>query len=113
MNSDLGEEELEVDEEELFNTILIRYKMTREQLLVMANRMGVDLHNLLFLKREFDRFDEDGSGYVDVSELRTLLVKLGEDLSDQELEQSFRDLDTDGSGEIEFFEFVEWFTSAT
>lgn len=25
--------------------------------------------------------------------------------------EAFRELDSDGSGEIEFFEFVEWFTS--
>ena len=30
---------------------------------------------------------------------------------EEELDQAFRELDQDGSGEIEFFEFVEWFTS--
>ena len=43
--------------------------------------------------------------------LRELLEKLGEDLSEEELQQAFHELDQDSSGQIEFFEFVEWFTS--
>jgi len=77
----------------------------------MADKMGIQLNNLCYLKQEFDTYDEDRSGYIDVKELKELLEKLGEELSEGELDQAFRELDSDGSGEIEFFEFVEWFTS--
>jgi len=101
----------QVSEEELGTAFLKRYRMSREELQVMADRLGVHLSNLCFLKQEFDHFDLDQSGYMDAAELKSLLKKLGEDMSEDELTSAFQDLDSDGSGEIEFFEFVEWFTS--
>jgi len=98
-------------DEEINEIFLKRYKMSKEELQGMANKMGIQLNNLCYLKQEFDAYDEDRSGYIDVKELKGLLEKLGEELSDDELDQAFRELDSDGSGEIEFFEFVEWFTS--
>lgn len=98
-------------DEEIDEIFLKRYKMSKEELQSMADKMGIQLNNLCYLKQEFDAYDEDRSGYIDVKELKGLLEKLGEELTDDELDQAFRELDQDGSGEIEFFEFVEWFTS--
>lgn len=104
--------ETEVSEEEISDALLKRYKMSREELQLMADRLNIHIMNLCFLKQEFDLYDEDRSGYIDARELKGLLKKLGEDLNDDQLDQAFRDLDSDGSGEVEFFEFVEWFTSS-
>jgi len=109
-DSDLDDEAGPSDEE-INEIFLKRYKMSREELQGMADKMGIQLNNLCYLKQEFDAYDEDRSGYIDVKELKELLEKLGEELSEEELDQAFRELDSDGSGEIEFFEFVEWFTS--
>merc|ERR1712060_523986 len=109
-DSDL-EEDAGPTDEEINEIFLKRYKMSKEELQGMADKMGIQLNNLCYLKQEFDAYDEDRSGYIDVKELKGLLEKLGEELSDEELDQAFRELDSDGSGEIEFFEFVEWFTS--
>merc|ERR1719240_870937 len=98
-------------DEEINEIFLKRYKMSKEELQQMAEKLGIQLNNLCYLKQEFDAYDEDRSGYIDVKELKELLEKLGEELSEDELEQAFKELDSDGSGEIEFFEFVEWFTS--
>lgn len=112
-----GSDESDIDDdagptdEEINEIFLKRYKMSREELQGMADKMGIQLNNLCYLKQEFDAYDEDRSGYIDVKELKELLAKLGEELSEEELDQAFRELDSDGSGEIEFFEFVEWFTS--
>lgn len=108
--SDL-EDEAGPSDEEINEIFLKRYKMSREELQGMADKMGIQLSNLCYLKQEFDAYDEDRSGYIDVKELKELLEKLGEELSAEDLDQAFRELDSDGSGEIEFFEFVEWFTS--
>jgi hypothetical protein len=110
-DSDADDDEAGPTEEEINEIFLKRYKMSREELQQMADKMGIQLNNLCYLKQEFDAYDEDRSGYIDVKELKELLEKLGEELSEDELEQAFRELDQDGSGEIEFFEFVEWFTS--
>ena len=84
-------------------------------LLHVAAQLLVDLKfnatHFLRQNQEFDLYDEDNSGFIDLNELRELLEKLGEDLSEDELQQAFKELDQDSSGEIEFFEFVEWFTS--
>merc|ERR1712216_558349 len=109
-DSDLDDDAGPTDEE-INEIFLKRYKMSREELQAMADKMGIQLNNLCYLKQEFDAYDEDRSGYIDVKELRELLHKLGESLTEDELEQAFKELDQDGSGEIEFFEFVEWFTS--
>eukprot|EP00927_Polykrikos_kofoidii_P036503 TRINITY_DN30826_c0_g1_i1.p1 TRINITY_DN30826_c0_g1~~TRINITY_DN30826_c0_g1_i1.p1 ORF type:complete len:693 (+),score=147.08 TRINITY_DN30826_c0_g1_i1:158-2236(+) len=109
-DSDL-EDDAGPTDEEINEIFLKRYNMSREELQGMADKMGIQLNNLCYLKQEFDAYDEDRSGYIDVKELKGLLEKLGEELSDEELDQAFRELDSDGSGEIEFFEFVEWFTS--
>mmetsp|Transcript_107615 Transcript_107615/g.303055 ORF Transcript_107615/g.303055 Transcript_107615/m.303055 type:complete len:680 (+) Transcript_107615:125-2164(+) len=109
-DSDLDDDAGPTDEE-INEIFLKRYKMSREELQNMAEKMGIQLNNLCYLKQEFDAYDEDRSGYIDVKELKGLLEKLGEELTDEELDQAFRELDSDGSGDIEFFEFVEWFTS--
>merc|ERR1719428_1397662 len=109
--SDSDEDAAGPTDEEINEIFLKRYKMSKEELQQMAEKMGIQLNNLCYLKQEFDAYDEDRSGYIDVKELKELLEKLGEELSEEELEQAFKELDQDGSGEIEFFEFVEWFTS--
>lgn len=106
-----GDDEAGPTDEEINEVFLKRYKMSKEELQTMADKMGIQLNNLCYLKQEFDAYDEDRSGFIDARELKGLLEKLGEALTDEELDQAFRELDSDGSGEIEFFEFVEWFTS--
>ena len=98
-------------DDEVNEIFLKRYKMTKEELQAMADRMGIQLNNLCYLKQEFDAYDQDRSGCIDRGELKGLLEKLGEELTEEELDAAFKELDADGSGEIEFFEFVEWFTS--
>jgi len=98
-------------DDEVNEIFLKRYKMTKEELQAMADRMGIQLNNLCYLKQEFDAYDQDRSGCIDRAELKGLLEKLGEELTEEELDAAFKELDADGSGEIEFFEFVEWFTS--
>lgn len=111
--SKLAGEGVEVSDEELAQVFLDRYKMSRAELQVVADRLGISLSHLCFLKQEFDLYDEDQSGYIDIDELRNLLKKLGEDPADDELNAAFKELDLDGSGEVEFFEFIEWFTATT
>jgi len=103
----------EVSELELNDVFLQHYDtMSRDELQVVADRLGMSLRQLCQIKQEFDQYDEDQSGRIDINELRSLLVKLIEDPSEEEIQQAFKELDMDGSGEIEFFEFVEWFKGA-
>lgn len=101
----------EVTQDELDITFLRKYKMSRQELEVRAKLMGMGLQHLCFLKTQFDLFDQDQSGRISASELRSLFQKLGEDITESSLAEAVHELDADQSGEIEFFEFVDWFTA--
>lgn len=101
----------EVTQDELDITFLRKYKMSRQELEVRAKLMGMGLQHLCFLKTQFDLFDQDQSGRISASELRSLFQKLGEDITESSLAEAVNELDADQSGEIEFFEFVDWFTA--
>merc|ERR550525_691464 len=60
----------------------------------------------------FRTFDRDGSGNIELEELKTMLQENGEkiqggNMRGSEVERLFRDADTDGDGKISFEEFLE------
>lgn len=55
----------------------------------------------------FKLFDRDGSGTIDIQEMRAVLNELGKKVDNKELEKLMSDLDNDGSGEIDFDEFLK------
>jgi hypothetical protein len=55
----------------------------------------------------FAKYDEDGGGEIGVTELGDILAELGHKVSDEELQATMRQIDVDGSGEIDFDEFLE------
>ena len=59
------------------------------------------------LRECFALIDEDGSGAIDVDEMRTAFSFLGVAMSQREVEDMFAQVDEDKSGEIEFNEFIE------
>lgn len=50
--------------------------------------------------------DKDGSGKIDATELRNIMLSLGENLSDEEVNQMIKEADLNGDGEIDFDEFM-------
>ena len=62
------------------------------------------------VRKIFSKFDLDGSGAISTSELRALLVDLGDERaeSDEYVHQIVEQLDADGSGEVELVEFARW-----
>ena len=59
-----------------------------------------------FLKPFFARFDTDKSGGIDKNEFGALVHSLGENPTKDELDVMMKRMDKDGSGEIDFDEFV-------
>ena len=59
------------------------------------------------LREAFDLFDKDGGGDISVSELSSLFRCFGARKTHQELSQILDKYDEDGSGVIEFDEFVQ------
>merc|ERR1712048_1274903 len=69
------------------------------------------------MRAVFDSFDVDGGGTIDELELKGALIKMGQDLTEQELADLFFQFDKDGSGDIDFEEFKvmiesSWFINA-
>ena len=63
------------------------------------------------LKENFDHFDSDGDGRLELSEFIRLIQALDDDTPVEEARLGFREIDTDRSGVIEFEEFAHWFSS--
>lgn len=61
------------------------------------------------MRRVFSEVDVDGSGALSTDELHRLLLKFSISLSDREVSALQSSMDADGSGVIEFEEFVMWF----
>ncbi|XP_073303515.1 calmodulin-1-like [Primulina huaijiensis] len=59
------------------------------------------------LKEAFKVFDKDQNGYISATELRHVMINLGEKLSDDEVEQMIREADLDGDGQVNYDEFVK------
>lgn len=58
------------------------------------------------LREAFNVFDTDRSGYINSAELKLVMYRLGETVTDEELREMTLKADTDGSGHISFSEFV-------
>ena len=54
------------------------------------------------LREAFNLFDRDGSGAIDSDEIKGIMRKLGERLTDEEVEEIVREIDLDGDGQIDF-----------
>merc|ERR1712166_1663725 len=70
-------------------------------------RPGLSVDEVEEMKEAFDLFDNDGSGAISVNELTSAMKSLGFDVKHAVVYNMVSDLDADGSGEIEFGEFLE------
>ncbi|KAK4468405.1 hypothetical protein MN116_007521 [Schistosoma mekongi] len=63
------------------------------------------------LRDAFRVLDKNKRGEIDVEDLRWILKGLGDDLTEEEIDDMIRDTDTDGSGFVDFDEFYKLMTS--
>ncbi|XP_076365226.1 troponin C-like isoform X2 [Tachypleus tridentatus] len=62
------------------------------------------------LREAFRLYDKQGQGYINVSDLRDILRALDDKLTEDELDEMIAEIDTDGSGTVDFDEFMEMMT---
>ena len=60
------------------------------------------------IRQSFDLFDLDGNGYITKFELTHVMASLGEELTEQEIDEMMSDADTDGDGRLNHTEFVDF-----
>ena len=58
------------------------------------------------LREMFKSLDKEKRGEVNTSELRWILKNLGDDLTEADIDDMIADVDTDGSGWVDYNEFV-------
>merc|ERR1712096_187537 len=74
-------------------------------------RPGLSEDEIEEIKEAFDLFDTDGSGTIDPKELKAAMQSLGFEAKNQTIYQMISDLDKDGSGAIDFDEFLDMKTA--
>ncbi|XP_077989345.1 uncharacterized protein LOC144443678 [Glandiceps talaboti] len=77
-----------------------------EKRMTMTDKDGDGKIQYEGLKASFDKFDVDGNGKIDSKELGNVLRSLGQNPSEADVEELIKKLDTDGSGTVEFEEFI-------
>jgi len=62
------------------------------------------------LREAFRLYDKEGNGYIRTAELREIMRALDDKLTEDELDEMITEIDTDGSGTVDFDEFMEMMT---
>ncbi|BFZ19131.1 hypothetical protein BsWGS_22170 [Bradybaena similaris] len=58
------------------------------------------------LRQAFRVFDKSGCGYITPSDLRAVLQCMGQELTEEEIDEMIAEVDIDGDGRIDFEEFI-------
>ena len=58
-------------------------------------------------KEAFSLFDKDGDGTINSKELGTVMRSLGQNPTEEELQDMIHEVDADSSGSIDFMEFLD------
>ena len=78
-----------------------------EFLEIMAVETEINKENGGYVLRAvFKQFDEDKNGTISALEIQKLLTKLGDNLSEKEVNEIIRGVDSDADGKIDYEEFV-------
>merc|ERR1719440_455393 len=57
------------------------------------------------IKEAFDAFDLDHNGFVGAAEIRHVLINIGEQVTDEEVDEMINMVDKDGDGQVSWEEF--------
>merc|ERR1712153_45773 len=67
---------------------------------------GLSAQQVAECREAFDLFDTDGSGSIDIKELKVAMRALGFEVEKDEIKKMVDDLDRDGDGSVDFDEFM-------
>lgn len=76
-----------------------------DEFLVLVSRFVVEGDKAKMeqeLRDAFRLYDKQGNGYINVSDLREILRALDDNITEEELDEMIAEIDTDGSGTVDF-----------
>eukprot|EP00164_Ancoracysta_twista_P006823 GFYU01009572.1.p2 GENE.GFYU01009572.1~~GFYU01009572.1.p2 ORF type:complete len:195 (-),score=52.70 GFYU01009572.1:261-845(-) len=79
---------------------------------IMTQKIG-ERDPLEEVQKAFRLFDDDGTGKINIRNMRRIARELGENLPDAELQAMIDEFDTDGDGELHEQDFVNIMNQAT
>jgi calmodulin len=83
-------------------------KIDFEEFVLIMHRRSKELNNPHDLKNAFKIFDKDHDKKISNSELREIMAMLGDQLSEEEVEEIIKEADHDEDGMIDYEEFVDF-----
>lgn len=72
----------------------------------MKKVMDVPEDKLSEYKEAFDMFDKDGSGFISIDEIFSIMKNFGNPMTKGEIKKMISSIDEDGNGELDFEEFI-------
>eukprot|EP01108_Squamamoeba_japonica_P005793 TRINITY_DN4689_c0_g1_i2.p1 TRINITY_DN4689_c0_g1~~TRINITY_DN4689_c0_g1_i2.p1 ORF type:complete len:143 (+),score=43.28 TRINITY_DN4689_c0_g1_i2:60-488(+) len=60
----------------------------------------------------FKSFDENGDGFISVEELKNAMKKMGQDMTQEQLEAMIKSVDKDNDGKVNYTEFAKMMGSS-
>ena len=63
--------------------------------------------------KAFKLFDDDNTGFITLKNLKRVAKELGENLTEEELQEMIDEADIDGDGQINYEEFYSMMTGGT
>ena len=82
------------------------------EFLTMMAWMMKDLDTEDEIREAFRVFDADDNDFISTADLRNIMTNLGEDLTDEEVDQMIRVAGIDEDDRLSYEEFVDMMTSA-
>ena len=80
-------------------------QMEEEFLILMARKMK-ESNTEEDIRETFQVFDKDGNGFITAAELWQVMTIVGKNLTNKEVDEMIREVDTDGDGQVNYEEFV-------
>jgi calmodulin len=75
----------------------------------MTNKLSQE--KLLEIRKNFEFFDKDNNGIIEIKEFTSLLKVIEPSSTKQQAEEGFKIIDDDNNGVIDFEEFLTWWES--
>lgn len=74
----------------------------------MTEKTPLDPEKVAEIRKEFEFFDQDNNGQIDLAEFIELLTVLSPKTKASHVQEGFNLIDTNADGYIDFEEFLEW-----